>query len=91
MGIAGGYREGYTGVLPSHRGETLLTAKRAPEALEGLEWVVRRVGRAPETVGGDGHIPTLRARSVWPCQPSLGYALRMPTYGQKGEISPHLL
>ena len=40
-----GIREGNTGVLPSHRGEGLMTAKRAPETLQGSEWVVMRAGR----------------------------------------------
>ena len=38
--------------------------------------------------GGDGHIPTLRARSGLQ-RPSLGYDLRMPPPGLYGEIPLH--
>ena len=48
VGIQGGYtrvgtREGYTGTLPTQHallGERSQTAKRAPDALQGREWVV---------------------------------------------------
>ena len=37
-----GIGRGYTGYPPSQLlGERYLTAKRAPEGLQGLEWVVR--------------------------------------------------
>ena len=40
-GYTGGYGEGYTGYYPAAaRGEVHMTAKRAPEGLQGLEWVV---------------------------------------------------
>ena len=61
VGIRGGYTGGYTGEYPAARGGPN-PAKRAPEALQGLEWV----GLGPGVTGdggGNGHIPTLRARS----------------------------
>ena len=67
-----GSRGGYTGVLPSHRVRVPLTAKRAPEALVGLEWVVS--GSRPQgCVGGSqdhpsGPVGTLR---VPPCPGTL--------------------
>ena len=69
--------------------EPTLTAKRAPEAPVGLEWVVR--------VGGDyGVWGRRRGRSyphppgpVGPPGPSLGYDLRMPPHSQRARY--HLI
>ena len=62
--------------------EPTLTAERAPEALQGLEWVVRVGGDYREygDGGGDGY-PTLRARS-WALQAHSLDTLRMPPPGQ---------
>ena len=65
-----GVQEGYTGYYPAPREDSPMTAERAPEGLQGLEWVVIGLGRVSWVFGGgDGHIPTLRARSVPPVGP----------------------
>ena len=67
-----GIREGNTGVLPSHRAlrdhEQAHPAKRAPEALKGLEWVgwVQRVPTPSRVPAVTSPVPTLRARSPFP-------------------------
>ena len=80
-----GRQGGYTGVLPSHRGEVPSTAKRAPEAPWGLEWVVLGTGRAPGTVGGDGPVPPYGPGRSTPGGPPCTGPCRLPTYGQRGE------
>ena len=79
-GIAGGYQGGYTGgVLPSHqvlRPSGGLTAKRAPEAPAGLEWVVRvqrpqdRSPEHPDPTTPDPAGPPGPLRWVWALSPS---------------------
>ena len=100
---AGGYQGGYTGWVPgwgipgsttqppSTKGPTprteAMTAERAPEALQGLEWVVI----AAVTPGPPIPLPTLRARSVTLQVPSLvgGWALHR-LLANKGEIKGHI-
>ena len=87
--VLGGYTgEGYTGYYPATAGETSRQRSGPPEALQGLEWGGLEVGRAPGTVGGDGSQdhPAGPVGALWapPCPGTLG----MPTYGQKGDISP---
>ena len=59
---------------PTAQGD-LLTAKRAPEALQGLEWVVSRSDACPGGWTDPG--TTLRARSV-PLGPPCTRVLGMP-------------
>ena len=58
VGILGGYQGGlYRGSTPSHpapREDGPMTAKRAPEAPQGLEWVVMGSGRVSWGDGGRG-------------------------------------
>ena len=82
VGILVGILEGYTGVLPTDRARKALPAKRAPEGLQGLEWVGRAWTRVPGCSAAGRVSPTLRARSVLPWRPSLGIPLGMPPLGQ---------
>ena len=62
------------------------TAKRAPEALQGLEWVV--LGRNARCGGGDGPgtTPAGPGRS-WPARPSLSQDLsECRLWANNGEI-----
>ena len=70
VGIAVGYWEGYTGYYPPTARGGLMTAKRAPEAPGGLEWVVMRL----DACLGGWTVPstTLRARSGTRPLPVLG-------------------
>ena len=93
VGIPGGYQGGWTGrAIPgttqhAARGGPR-TAKRAPEALQGLEWVVL----GPDVRGTAGHapVPTLRARSAM-----LASLVQDPADSRltanKGEIPAHFL
>ena len=81
-GIAGGYTEGYTGVLPSQ-----LAAKPSPPASDHREralpqagWAGSRGGRTLGTADGDGPGTTLRARSV-PLAPPCTRTLQMSASG----------
>ena len=71
MGIPGGYPGGLYRDLPNDRAEEPtqhLTAERAPEALQGLEWVVRCVR------GGRALVPPLRG----PVSPPVGFPVPGP-------------
>ena len=98
VGIRGGYtgwvQEGNT--QPTDQPAAARSHRRPATAGSGplLQGGVGRMQVAGITGsgdgGGDGYIPTLRARSG-PAGPSLGYTLRMPPPGHKGEIPPHIL
>ena len=92
----GGYREGYTGYYPA----TLLeegpdTAERAPEGLQGLEWVVSGAGRT-----GDGRYhpagpvgPASRPSLYLPCKAASGpirarFKVISSKVSQNGGVSP---
>ena len=69
MGMGTGWVQGgvIPGTPPAARGGNPDRRSRAPEALQGLEWVVRVDGRT----GGAVQAPTMRARSVSLQEPSL--------------------
>ena len=72
VGIQVGTGEGYTGYYPHRpREEEPNPAERAPEALQGLEWVGLGSGRVSlgvRRVGGPWYHPS---GPVGPCRPSL--------------------
>ena len=84
----GGQGRGNTGT-PSHLLEEVhLTAKRAPEGLQGLEWVVRWTGR-PGCTGTT--TPCGRARSAVPVHPSPSSRPYTRLLANKGEIKVNIL
>ena len=87
-----GIRVGIPGGVPSSKVLTPsggLTAKRAPEAPEGLEWVVRLQrpqDRPPVCAAAPPHPPG----PVGPCRALPGWVLRLARLlANKGEIRPH--
>ena len=96
-GRTGGYLGGVWGLGGVERGNTrapshLLeevpcTAKRAPEALAGLEWVVHGAGRALQSGPpcGPG-----RSHPVGPPCPDLRFPVKRPSEPQNGDISVNI-
>ena len=79
VGIAGWVYRGTTQPPLTPREEDLDTAKRAPEALQGLEWVVSRSGRVSLGVRRRGRYP--------PPLPAVGPApLGIPQNAASGPI-----
>ena len=89
MGIRVGIREGaIPGTTPAPREEGPDTAKRAPEALQGPEWVVSGAGRV---TGGWTGIPHPAGPVGLARQPSLGIPSECRLLANRGEINGHFL
>ena len=89
-----GIREGYTGYYPAStfaRGGKTQTAKRAPEAPKGLEWVVWGWTDVPAAWTAPGYHPC-GARSVQPAGPPCTQdPWKCRLLANKGEITVILL
>ena len=82
VGIPGWYREGYTGVLPTDRGEQSWYSEAGPGSPAGAGvGGTRAAGVLLQCSAAGTDIPTLRARSV-PCGALPGISLGMPPLGQ---------
>ena len=82
-GYTGGYTgwviRGYTGTTPAPRKEVPVPAKRAPEGLQGLEWVGTGAGCVSlGTVGGDGYDPPYGPGRSTPGGPPWSYPWNCP-------------